>query len=135
MTWILVAANNGASLFEHTADHGLRRLDDIPGPHPAPAQGLDDPAARREDLEKLRYTLDLAARLEEGVRGGAQALILMAETGLLGAIRRHLSREAAQRIQASLNVAQPDWDEASLGRRLGPLLDSDRSPHRSADFF
>jgi len=131
VTWILVAARSGATLYEHTKGDGLRRLDNIPRPRPD-----SSPAAEpSEDFELLRFTLELAELLENGVRSGAGALILMAEARMLGAIRRHLSAHTARCIYASLNVAQPDWDLASLEARLAPLLTADRSATRSADFF
>lgn len=133
VTWILVAARSGAALYEHSPEQGLRRLDEIPAPSWA---DLADPARpASSDVTQLRFTLELAELLERGVSSGVGALILMAESKMLGAIRRHLSRGTARRIHASLNVAQPDWDEASLAARLAPLLAPNRSSKRSADFF
>lgn len=104
-----------------------------PGPT---SHSLSDPKARPVDIEMLRYTLRLAERLEDGVHGaGVDALILMAEARMLGAIRRHLSAATKRHIQASLNTPVPDWDEASLADKLRSLLTEKRSAQGHADFF
>ena len=119
MTWILVAHRARASLYEHRPDAGVRRLRELPGlePHwPDEASGLAEVAA--EKLAMVRFTLGLADVLEAGVREAqVDALILSLDT--------------ARRIHASLNVARPDWDEASLAAHLAPLLPALPSEARS----
>ncbi len=113
----------------------IERVPGVRGESPGPGADLGDPRARDGHLAELRYTLKIAEVLEARVGRAQGSIILMAESRMLGAVRRHLSAETARHIQASLNVAQPDWDEATLAHQLAPFFGRERSPGPGAEML
>lgn len=138
-TWILVAHRSGATLYAHRHVEGVRLVERVAGLRSdSPLHGADlaDPKARATSVEMVRYTLRIAELLEARCREDSTAsIILMAESRMLGAIRRHLSADTARHIQASLNVAQPEWDEASLAQQLAPFFAENRSSKCGAEML
>ena len=144
-TWVLVAHEAGARLFEnHGPGKGLDLVDEIDHPEgrmrdgelvsdrPGRSFRKDSGDPRRASMSQnegprervvATFARDLATRLQRGrVRNEYQRLVLVAPPRFLGLLRSSLDGPTAQLVVGSLHKDLATTKEAELIEHLGEII-------------
>lgn len=140
-TWILVADGSRGRLFEKAhADaplHALQAWVHPPSRLRAESLAYDQlgragkgqsgtvpltPRTSLKQREHQRFAQEMARHLADGVSGGrCGELVLIASNSMLGAIRQHLSAQAAKRVSWSAPVDLTPFEGRELESRIDAL--------------